>query len=381
MKLGECHLQGNALALETLSSLTEVIELAALDLRILNLRSNELKVESDEDVRIWEHFLEAVSRCTCLQRLDLGDNPLGDLAMECFAKALFHRHTTMQNNLQTIETTACELSSLQIEDTKSEAVLDTPSDSPGRSAFEHIACIQVDRTNLTDYGGLFLSYLLEQHTTGSSQDTQRTRDNSRAFPSERVELSLPHDGINFEGNEFSHACQRLLEVAERSTEASSDSGFGSSSSSPSRRRYSIASTPVRRRSSLEPAHGHSRNSSIVASSANELDRARTKVQGLLLKESSASNIPVLLWKAALRMLDVARLFVEAGTIQLLPLDVWKRILILSCDSSARLSPDKVSAIFEYALHPDSTFPEENWEGHLSSIRVWRLLEAIHCLSY
>lgn len=63
-----------------------MIELGSGYLRDLGLSNNELKVETKEEMKIWEGFLKSFERCSMMKRLNLGGSPLGSFGLELLAK-------------------------------------------------------------------------------------------------------------------------------------------------------------------------------------------------------------------------------------------------------------------------------------------------------
>lgn len=82
----DLHLSGNKLTVKSLSGLARVIELGSDCLRDLDLSENEIKVETKEEMGMWESFLKSFERCSMLKRLNLGGNPLGSFGLELLAK-------------------------------------------------------------------------------------------------------------------------------------------------------------------------------------------------------------------------------------------------------------------------------------------------------
>lgn len=82
----ELHFSGNKLTVKSLPALAKVIELGSDCLRDLDLSNNELKVQTKEEMKIWEGFLRSFERCAMLKRLKLGGNPLGSFGLEILAK-------------------------------------------------------------------------------------------------------------------------------------------------------------------------------------------------------------------------------------------------------------------------------------------------------
>ena len=84
--LEELCLKANRLTVASLQCLTPIIQLAAQDLRDLDLSNNMISVNDPDDVIPWEAFLQSLSNCCVLRRLDLSGNDLGTKAFEVLAR-------------------------------------------------------------------------------------------------------------------------------------------------------------------------------------------------------------------------------------------------------------------------------------------------------
>lgn len=86
VRLEELCLRDNKLEIRSLPHLSQIISLAAHDLRDLDLSENVITVTTDDEVRLWEDFLTSFSDCCVLRRIDLSGNPLGHRAFEVLAR-------------------------------------------------------------------------------------------------------------------------------------------------------------------------------------------------------------------------------------------------------------------------------------------------------
>ena len=86
VRLEELCLRHVQLDITALPLLGRVISLAANDLRDLDLSENCIKVETDNETRIWEQFLASFSQCCLLRRIDLSNNELGPRAFEVLTR-------------------------------------------------------------------------------------------------------------------------------------------------------------------------------------------------------------------------------------------------------------------------------------------------------
>ena len=96
--LEELCLRGNQLSATSLKDLAEIVELAAGDLRDLDLSENDLVIENEADVQAWERFLSSFARCYVLRRLDLSGNSLGAKGFEVLAK-MYGREAPLELSL------------------------------------------------------------------------------------------------------------------------------------------------------------------------------------------------------------------------------------------------------------------------------------------
>ena len=85
-KLEEISLKGNQLTVRSLRLLAQVIEQSALDIRDLDISNNNIVVNTSQDVKDWEVFLEAFRKCCVLRRVDLSSNALGSKAFEILSR-------------------------------------------------------------------------------------------------------------------------------------------------------------------------------------------------------------------------------------------------------------------------------------------------------
>lgn len=86
VKLEEICLKDNALTAPSLRMLARVVALASADLMDLDLSDNSFSVVTNDEVDAWEEFLESVSECYVLRRVDLSGNALGTRAFEILAR-------------------------------------------------------------------------------------------------------------------------------------------------------------------------------------------------------------------------------------------------------------------------------------------------------
>ena len=86
VRLEELCLTNNRLSVTSLQALSPIIRLACNDLRDLDLSGNNITINTEAQVAIWEDFLMSFSPCCSLRRLDLSRNALGTRAFEVLTR-------------------------------------------------------------------------------------------------------------------------------------------------------------------------------------------------------------------------------------------------------------------------------------------------------
>ena len=86
VKLEELCLRDNKFDVSSLPALSQVVKLAACDLRDLDVSNNLIGVSTDEEAQVFQDFLRCFADCCVLRRLDLSGNTLGPKAFEMLAK-------------------------------------------------------------------------------------------------------------------------------------------------------------------------------------------------------------------------------------------------------------------------------------------------------
>lgn len=431
IRLGEAHLNDNDLSMAELAELNAVIKASAPDLKILDLQDNKLSVNSPEDMAIWLDFLQSLSCCRELQTLRLSHNPLGDKAIELMARAYCRSESQSTSNLATdmqpsfpekdglLEETAepvILVDGIQKSDegysgseTRRESVeFAARPTSPGlcrpgtyqlttdtlykpAGGLRNVTELALEDVRLSDAGALSLSYVIEhcyqdRECSVLEHLPEHSRINLRALPNDRSDhVATPRTGVRHNGNDFSGPGSKLLEIAERSAEPTSDYGSMVSANSPARRRSSTCAGlpfPERRRSSAG-SDGDSKFA-VTVPNTTELERARTKVQGLLLKDNAITSLPVELWRISLSILRVARVIRTMNpqeNLGGLSIALWQQIVVEACDEHHLLSETQSANIMRWARDVDCMQIEQEWDNKLPHVRTWRILEAIGCLAY
>lgn len=86
VRLEELCLTNNRLSATSLQNLSSIIRLASYDLRDLDLSGNNITIDTETEVAIWEEFLTSFKNCCLLRRIDFSGNTLGPRAFEVMTR-------------------------------------------------------------------------------------------------------------------------------------------------------------------------------------------------------------------------------------------------------------------------------------------------------
>lgn len=86
VRLEELCLTNNRLSVTSLRALSLVLRLASNDLRDLDLSENNITINTESEVEVWENFLTSFKNCCLLRRVDFGGNTLGPRAFEVMTR-------------------------------------------------------------------------------------------------------------------------------------------------------------------------------------------------------------------------------------------------------------------------------------------------------
>lgn len=86
VRLEELCLTNNRLSATSLQALSPIIRLASNDIRDLDLSENNITINTEAEVAIWEDFLTSFSHCCVLRRIDFSRNALGPRAFEVMTR-------------------------------------------------------------------------------------------------------------------------------------------------------------------------------------------------------------------------------------------------------------------------------------------------------
>lgn len=85
-RLEDLCLRDSQIDTRSLIHLARIISLSAHDLRDLDLSENLITITTDDEVAVWEDFLNSFSNCCVLRRIDLSGNALGPRAFEVLTR-------------------------------------------------------------------------------------------------------------------------------------------------------------------------------------------------------------------------------------------------------------------------------------------------------
>lgn len=86
VRLEELCLINNRLSVTSLQALSSIIRLASNDLRDLDLSENNIIIDTESEIAIWEEFLMSFKNCCFLRRIDFSGNTLGSRAFEVMTR-------------------------------------------------------------------------------------------------------------------------------------------------------------------------------------------------------------------------------------------------------------------------------------------------------
>ena len=86
VRLEELCLTNNRMSATSLQALSPIIRLASNDLRDLDLSENNITIDTEAEVAIWENFLTSFKDCCFLRRINFGGNTLGPRAFEVMTR-------------------------------------------------------------------------------------------------------------------------------------------------------------------------------------------------------------------------------------------------------------------------------------------------------
>lgn len=316
------NLRDNKLTTRALAILAPVIDLAQNELKTLVLSENNITVNTDEEAKQWETFLQSFKSCKTLRRLDLSGNAdLGTRALEIFSN--------IHCNEPAIDPIAlggdCSVFTMD-ETPEDDETKSVPSDNyvseeesidpmtagvflKRRSGLRSIPYISLNHTGVNDTGALWLSFILEDHYFPN----QLVNDINAAPATSSVDAyrqDAAEGGIDWSGNDGTLGKDglNLLKKSEnvrkqRLHDDSSSHPTGSpatlSIKSAQLGRLSKASVGTRRPSvrSLHTDDGGEHE-------VSELDSVRRRIQRHVIEDRGIRSVN--LWDAALSIIVVSR---------------------------------------------------------------------------
>ncbi|KAL8819341.1 MAG: hypothetical protein Q9223_002194 [Gallowayella weberi] len=335
--LEELCLKANKLDATCLPALARIVRLAAHELRDLDLSENLFTITSTQDAHAWEDFLESFAQCYMLRRLDLSGNLLGSKAFEILAK-IYSREPVIDLMLEadvegtpphggtpSRRGTIGETEALSRRTRSLSLVSDTDiysdEDDDERTSDQDSKVVHVIQHGITDAGALHLSYVLACHHTPDrllkqvppprpGHQTQLLDAYDSGTGCQGI-IYLPNDHVTGAGHKMLELCestrQSLLDHdgPSQSPEYSrGESRRTSSTRKPSvnHPNLSVTASGPRRRSGAKGEHEELTGSEAIY---NELDRARSRVQGNTLRDEGVQSND--LWRTVIRMLGICRM--------------------------------------------------------------------------
>ncbi|KAI5788880.1 hypothetical protein DFH27DRAFT_213350 [Peziza echinospora] len=356
-KLEELSLSENGITIRGLAYLMRVIKLSSKDLKDLNLSGNSIKVVSDEEVSLWEEFLTRFREVTNLRRLDFSSNPLGptrafETLLRCYSREnpiyLSHSQYSVfedvsEDDIELLDDSGHDFDSddtdsylrprlqslhLRRENSSSPPTVYSSESTSSRSAklarrtsglshsllttlstppittpelhgLRSIPFMILSNTEMMDISALHLSYLLPHHPL--PRQILQLHSISKTSPAadhwDDLERQFPTGIVYRPNNSLTTLGLKALEIAE---------GYRGDPSPNKRitntRRASDVS--VGSPTSLRGGYFNSNPPISVVGSTNEMDRSRSKIQGMILKDEGPEQIE--LWRSAIKTLVLAR---------------------------------------------------------------------------
>lgn len=165
----ELNLSNTKISTTSLSVLSTIIDLSANRLKDMDLSDNLIAIDTKEDERAWEIFLQSFRRCTVMKRLVLSQNDLSNpVAFEIFAR-VYSQHPRIEENMllgapsvgDEDEVTS-SLFSMAKSGPKA-LVSTTEVGSKKACGLRSIPYIIIQEVNMIHLGALWLSFVLEVH--------------------------------------------------------------------------------------------------------------------------------------------------------------------------------------------------------------------------
>ncbi|KAL9001328.1 MAG: hypothetical protein Q9169_000219 [Polycauliona sp. 2 TL-2023] len=342
VQLEELCLKANKLSTACLPALARIIRLSVHELRDLDISDNAFTITTSHEAGAWEGFLESFAECCVLRRIDLSGNPLGpkvseilarvysrepaiDLGLQGDAEEILHSHTSKRSTSlgtsASLDQQTRNLSLVSASDVYSEDD-DENDDERQTIADEGKVGLGVGHdTDMTDAAALHFSYVLAchhppdrllKHVPSSKPGHQVQLFN--AYDREtgcRGLVYLPNDQISSPGHrmlELSESARQCLLDDDRPSQSPDYSQIHFRRNSSSRNPWTthfISSVSVSGSQRRSGTRGELQELTGSEALQVELDRARSRIQGNILKDVGVQSND--LWRTALRMLGICRI--------------------------------------------------------------------------
>ncbi|KAK0942558.1 hypothetical protein LTR29_005979 [Friedmanniomyces endolithicus] len=309
LALEDVDLTANGLTTASLARLASVIEMASFDIKTINLANNDIIVFTDEQASQWETFLRSFKDCRSYQA---DERDVGLLLNST------HGHG------DGIRTDSLSLEPMAPPDLPRKLISDGRT-LTRRCGLRSLPYLNLSDVGLTGTGGLWLSYVLEDHyypeqllnelnatLATTTIEAYRQGQQMHGIDWSQNEGSLSKDGLTLLNK--AESVRRRTVVDDSSTLAGSVAmddftelaGGADQAAKPSPERRDSRILTGNRRTSLKSVSTADGGEQGVA----ELDRLRKRIQRQIIAHDKPSSVH--LWHASLRLLRCARLLLIAS---------------------------------------------------------------------
>ncbi|OLL24486.1 Ribonuclease inhibitor [Neolecta irregularis DAH-3] len=385
IELEELRLEENALTTAGLAFLSQVIRKSNHHLKDLSLASNNIKVKSPREIQQWSDFLSSFRNSTCLHRLDLSSNPLGDTAIEVLCRIYANEpplmlfNNTPQHSFDSSDAVVFEqvvVDEEEVADEREQYANSPESIIPIEPGFfqsssqvsqntsislsrmqgiRSIPYIILSSTNLTDISALFFIHIIPIHPISTKLLTYLP---PQKHPFEQP-TNTPCNGIHYLPNpSISEFARKVLAAHE-----------------------TIRDPRLRRRtSSITSLQSTIDNHIYCSETCNDLkpDRAKVKLESMILDKSGISATQ--LWKASISTLCLSRIFLSLSTSHRHK-QAWEIIVSKTVKNFHVLDPIQREKIFEWAGDRETLKVEKSWCGKKCHVQEWKFLNSTGTLGY
>lgn len=333
--LEELSLSANNLTTSALARLAPIIVLAKDDLSTLDLCENTIKVESSQEAAEWEKFLQSISYCSKLQRLDLSGNlNLGRRALEVFARVCIAEQGMAVDTTYPMETSLSLFSTYEDADEGCISPMHNPEQSSmpntglasisrntklsrSQHGLSGIPYVKLHNIGLDDAGSLWLSYAIENQPCSTLLVSEHILTQADGI-GKTHEQDISHRQLDWVQNpqlgrdgahllEKTDVFRRQVTLVQRADstgligDADSALGIGGHDRRKSTERRSSRVLQCDKRSS----NRSNRTTDDGEHEATELESARKKIMRQIIAHDGATSVE--LWAAVLKYFRASRI--------------------------------------------------------------------------